>query len=80
MTTPSHLQSYLRESLAGLRDEAMNLFSRELIIALRRENYHLEDILNGLASHAYETFDDEILTKHLEEGAARAKELRRQLK
>lgn len=80
MTTPSHLQSYLKESMAGLRDEAMNLFARELMIALRREGYHLEDILHGLASYAYETFDDEVLTKHLEEASDRSKELRRQLK
>lgn len=78
MTTQTHLQSYLKESLAGLRHEAMNLFVRELMIALRREGYHLEDLLHGLSSHAYETFDDEPLTNHLEGASDRAKELRRQ--
>ncbi len=76
----THLQSYLEESMAGLRDEAMNLFARELMIALRRENYHLEDILDGLATYAFETFDDEQLTKHLEAASDRVKELRRQPK
>lgn len=54
-----------------------NLFARKLMIALRRQGYHLEDLLHGLASQAYERFDDEQLTKHLEEASDRAKELRR---
>lgn len=80
MTIQSHLQSYLEESMAGLRHESMDLFARELMIALRREGYHLEDILYGLSSHAYQTFDDERLTNFLEEATNRAKELRRQYK
>lgn len=74
----THLQSALEELMAQLRDETMDLFARELMLALGRENYHLEDILDGLATYAYETFDDETLTKHLEEASDRAKELRRQ--
>lgn len=76
--TRTHLQSSLEEVMAQLRNETMDLFARELMIALRRENYHFEDILDGLATYAFEEFNDEVLTKHLEEASDRAKELRRQ--
>jgi hypothetical protein len=57
----------------------MNLYARELMTALGRDNYHLDHLLDGLASYAHERFGSESLVKLLEDASEQAKELRRQL-
>lgn len=79
MTTPTHLEEYLQEAMAGLRDEAMNLFVKKLMIALAKENYRLDDLLQGLATYAEGRSDWANVVKHLEDAAEEVVRVKKEL-
>jgi hypothetical protein len=65
--------------MAGLRDEAMALFVKELVVALAKENYRFDDLLQGLASYADERADWVQVVKHLEDAAEEVVRVRKDL-
>lgn len=78
MSIPTHLQSYLKEAVAGLRWEAMKLFARELMSALEKEGYQLEDLLQGLASYVNAHGENwEPVVKLLEDAAEQTENLKK---
>ena len=79
MTTPSLLRDSLEEAMAGLRDEAMALFVKELMVALAKENYRFDDLLQGLASYADERPDWVQVVKLLEDAAEEVVRVRKEL-
>ena len=79
MSTPSLLRDSLEEAMAGLRDEAMALFVKELVVALAKENYRFDDLLQGLASYADERADWVQVVKHLEDAAEEVVRVRKDL-
>ncbi len=79
MTTPNLLRDSLEEAMAGLRDEAMALFVKELMVALATENYRFDDLLQGLASYADERADWVQVVKLLEDAAEEVVRVRKEL-
>jgi hypothetical protein len=76
---PSHLQTYLQEAMAGLRAEAMELFARELMVALRKDGWQFDEFLGGLADYASARSDWQAVAKHLEDASAEVCNVRREI-
>ncbi len=76
---PSHLATSLEEVMAGLRGQCMALLAQELMAALLKQNYSLEDFLHGLADYTDTRPDWEQVTRHLELAAQEVRTARREI-
>ncbi len=76
---PSHLTTSLEEAMAGLRAQSMTLLAQELMAALLKENYSLDDFLHGLASYTDTKPDWEEVTRHLDLAAEEVSKARREI-
>ncbi len=76
---PSHLTTSLEEAMAGLRAQSMTLLAQELMAALLKENYSLDDFLQGLADYTSLRPDWEKVTSYLELAGQQVCEAKREI-
>ncbi len=76
---PSHLTTSLEEAMAGLRAQSMTLLAQELMAALSKHNYSLDDFLHGLADYSDARPDWEQATTYLELAAEEICKARREI-
>lgn len=62
----SHLKSHLVEVFAALRHQSMVMLAEEIITALLKENFSLDEFLQGIADYTDKIPAYEQATKHLE--------------
>ena len=66
----SHLRSYMNEVMAGLRYESMSLLVNELMLALERESYFINEFVYALSVHVEENKPTwKLAAKHLQQAA-----------
>ena len=65
----SHLRSYMNEVMAGLRYESMTLLVNELMLALERESYFINEFIYALSVHAEDKPTWKLAAKHLQQAA-----------
>jgi hypothetical protein len=61
------LQTSLEEAIACAKQQTLSLFVKELMVALKRERFQLENLVEALADYTHERPDFEEVTKKLEE-------------
>ncbi len=65
----SHLRSYMNEVMAGLRYESMSLLVTELMLALERESYFINEFVYALSVYAEDKPTWKLAAKHLQQAA-----------
>jgi hypothetical protein len=75
--TASHLTNSLQEAIAAARSQSMDLLAQELMAALLKENYQLDEFLEGLAGYTDKKPGWEQVTRYLELASEEFSKLKR---
>jgi len=78
ITQPSHLRNYMREVMAGLRHQSMDLLVEELLIAFATEAYQLNEFIDALSDHAASQPGWEEVANYLELASKSVVKIRRE--
>jgi hypothetical protein len=68
----------MREVMAGLRHQSMDLLVQELLLAFSTESYQLNEFIDALSDHAASQPGWEEVTKHLELASKSVVKIRRE--
>jgi len=74
----SHLRNYMREVMAGLRHQSMDLLVEELLIAFSTEAYQLNEFIDALSDHAASQPGWEEVANYLELASKSVVKIRRE--
>ena len=61
------LQTSLEEAIACAKQEALSLFVKKLMVALKTQGFQLENLVEALTDYTHERPDFKEVTKKLEE-------------
>ncbi len=75
---PSHLRNYMREVMAGLRHQSMDLLVQELLIAFSTESYQFNEFIDALSDYAASQTGWEEVTRYLELASKSIVKIRRE--